>query len=175
MNILSHIKEWSEIVQSILTSVALVAGGSWTYYNFIYKRERWPRAEVHLCGTSYVEGGRVFLSVKIHIKNIGQLLLPIVCVQTRVQQVSPLTEDYSPEYHPKEKGVVLDWPTLEEMTMTYEVGDLELEPNEPHEFDFEFLLSDDIRIVKITAYIPNPRKSKQEIGWLASSIHSITK
>jgi hypothetical protein len=86
-----------------------------------------------------------------------------------------LTDDYSPKYHPREKGVVLDWPTLEEKTMTHEVGDLELEPNETHEFDFEFLLLDDIRIVKITAYIPNPRKSKREIGWLASSIHSITK
>jgi hypothetical protein len=155
--------------------MALVAGGSWTYYNFIYKRERWPKAEVQLCGTSYVNGGQVFLSVKIHIKNIGQLLLPIVCVKTRVQQVSPLTDDYSPKYHPNEKGVVLDWPTLEEKTMTYKVGDLELEPNEIHEFDFEFLLSEATRIVKITAYISNARKSKREIGWLASSIHSIAK
>jgi hypothetical protein len=175
MTTLSHIKEWSEIAQSVLTSLALVVGGSWTYYNFIYKRERWPKAEFQVCESSYVNGEQIYLSVKIHIKNIGQLLLPIDCVVTRVQQVSPLTHDYRPRYHPNEEGVVLDWPTLVEKTKTYHAGELELEPNETHEFDFDFLLAQDTRIIKVTAYIPNIRKSKRGIGWLASSIHSIAK
>jgi hypothetical protein len=122
-----------------------------------------------------VNGEQIYLSVKIHIKNIGQLLLPIDCVVTRVQQVSPLTHDYRPRYHPNEEGVVLDWPTLVEKTKTYHAGELELEPNETHEFDFDFLLAQDTRIIKVTAYIPNIRKSKRGIGWLASSIHSIAK
>jgi hypothetical protein len=174
MTSLGHIKEWSEVVQSILTSLALVLGGLWTYYIFIYKRERWPRADVQILEASYGNGDQVYLSVKIIIRNIGQLLLPIGRVVARVQQVSPKTHDYNPSYHPNELGVVLDWPTLAEKTKNYESGELELEPNETHQFDFDFLLAADARIVKVTAYITNIRKAKKGIGWLATSIHSIT-
>jgi hypothetical protein len=169
----SDIKAWSEIIQSIFTSLALAAGGAWTYYNYIYKRERYPRASVQIYASSIAESEWTYLLTKIIIKNIGQLLLPVKRVVARVQQVSPLIHEYVPQYHPDSNGVVLDWRTLTERAKEVEAGMLELEPNEIHEIDFEFLLPANIRIVKITAYIPNVRKAKQGIGWLASSIHLI--
>lgn len=173
MTNLSHIKTWSETVQSILTSLALVVGGAWTYYNYVYRRERFPRAEVRIDASSFSETEWTYLTVKIYIKNIGQLLLPVKRIVARVQQVSPFTHECEPKYHPNADGVVLDWRTLTERIMECPPGELELEPNEIHEIDFEFLLDPNIRIIKITAYIPNARKVRQGIGWLATSIHSI--
>ncbi len=170
---LSDVKTLTEVIQSIFTSLALAVGGAWTYYNYIYKRERYPRASVQISASSFAESEWTYLLAKITITNIGQLLLPVKRVVARVQQVSPLIHEYVPQYHPDAKGVVLDWRTLNERAKEVEAGKLELEPNEIHETDFEFLLPANIKIVKITAYIPNVRKAKQGIGWLASSIHLI--
>jgi hypothetical protein len=38
---------------------------------------------------------------------------------------------------------------LFEKTKTYDLGELELVPNESHEFDFYFLLAEETRIVKV--------------------------
>jgi hypothetical protein len=170
---LNYVKTFLEAVQSFLTSLALVAGGIWTYYNYIYKRERWPQAELKISEASYERDGQIYLSVQINMRNIGQIMLPITSVVTRVQEVSLLNNNHTPRYYPKDEGVVLDWPISIENEKKYNKGELELEPNEVHQFDFDFLLKTDIRIVKITVYIPNIRKFKQGIGWLTTSIHSI--
>jgi hypothetical protein len=172
---ISHIKTWAELAQATLTSLALMAGGVWTYYNYVHKRERFPRAEVQISAASFMGAGWIYLSTRICIKNIGQLLLPVSAVTARVQQVAPATDDYTPRYHPNDDGVVFDWPTLAEKEKRFERGELELEPNEIHHFDFDFKLPADAQIVKITAFAPNMRKAKRLIGWLATSIYSIQK
>lgn len=123
--------------------------------------------------SSFAEDGWTYLTAKIYIKNIGQLLFPVKRVVVRIQQVSPFNNECQPKYHPHAEGVVLNWRTLTERTMECDPGDLELEPNEIHEVDFDFLVDPTIRIVKITAYISNARKMMQGIGWLATSIHPI--
>lgn len=169
----SQAKTWTELAQATLTSLALAAGGAWTYYNYVHKRERFPRAEVQISISSFCETGWIYMSARICIKNIGQLLLPVSSVKVRVQQVAPATDDYSPRYHPTEDGIVFDWPTLAEREKRFERGDLELEPNESHQFDFDFRLPADTKIVKVTAFAPNVRKAKRLIGWLATSVYSI--
>ena len=168
-----QIKPWADLAQATLTSLALAAGGAWTYYNYVHKRERFPRAEVQISVSSFCETGWIYMSARICIKNIGQLLLPISSVTVRVQQVAPATDDYNPKYHPSEDGIVFDWPTLVERESRFERGDLELEPNESHQFDFDFRLPQDIKIVKVTAFAPNVRKAKRLIGWLATSFYSM--
>ena len=171
MSNLAHIKTWFETIQPILTSIALIAGGTWTYYNYIYKRERLPRAELTINVSSFSVSEWTYLLAKVHVKNIGQLLLQVKSVTIRVQRVSPQPDYYEPKYHPTPRDVVFDWPMLAQKEKEFVVGDQELEPNEIHETDFDFLLPSNIKIVKITAYIPNIRKAKQDIGWLATSIY----
>lgn len=169
----NQVKTWAELAQAILTSLALAAGGAWTYYNYVHKRERFPRAEVQISISSFFETGWIYMSVQIYIRNIGQLLLPFSSVIVRVQQVAPATDDYNPRYHPNEDGIVFDWPTLDERAKRFERGDLELEPNESHQLDFDFRIPAGIKIVKITAFAPNERKAKRNIGWLATSVYLI--
>jgi hypothetical protein len=38
----------AETVQSIVTSVAIVAGGAWAYFRYVYNRERNPRATLEI-------------------------------------------------------------------------------------------------------------------------------
>lgn len=168
-----HAKTWAELAQATLTSLALAAGGAWTYYNYVHKRERFPRAELQITIFSFYETGWVYMCARVCIKNIGQLLLPVSSVTVRVQQVAPATDDYNPRYHPNDAGTVFNWPTLAEREKVFERGDLELEPNERHQFDFDFRLPAGIKVVKVTAFAPNVRKVKRLIGWLATSVYTI--
>jgi hypothetical protein len=65
MQQLSLIKESIETFQAILTCGALIAGGAWTYYTYIYKREKVPRALIEPVALSFLSSEGIYISVSI--------------------------------------------------------------------------------------------------------------
>lgn len=62
----------TKIVQSLVTSIALIAGGIWAYYKFVSGRINKPRMELDVeCAQHITDGKIVRLNVKVSLKNLG--------------------------------------------------------------------------------------------------------
>jgi hypothetical protein len=167
---LSEIKTNLEIAQSLL----IILGVAWSYYNYIYKRERFPRAHFSCVAASFKVPGGSFLTVTVEIKNIGSQLLRIGFVEVRIQQILPLYDDYMPPYHPPIDGISFGWPALEVKCRNFERGEiLEIEPGEVHPVTFDFLLPETIELIRIYAYTKNIKKAKKEFGWEVMATHTL--
>ena len=167
---LSEIKTNLEIAQSLL----IILGVAWSYYNYIYKRERFPRAHFSCVAASYKVPGYFFLTVTVEIKNIGSQLLRIGFVEVRIQQILPLYHDYMPSYHPPDDGISFGWPALEVKYKRFERGEIiEIEPGEIHQFTFDFLLPEAIELIRIYAYTKNIKKAKKDFVWEVMTTHTL--
>ena len=62
----------TKIVQSLVTTIALIAGGIWAYYKFVSGRINKPRMELDVkCAQHFFDGNIVRLNVKVSLKNLG--------------------------------------------------------------------------------------------------------
>lgn len=66
-----QIKNLSDVLVNVATILALIVGGTWTYYNFFYRRTFNARLEVELEGRNILRNGTEFLLVNYAIKNVG--------------------------------------------------------------------------------------------------------
>lgn len=168
---LVNIKSFLEILQSLLTCLALISGGLWTYYIFLHKRERFPRAHISLNAFSLATSFGTYLSVKALIKNTGSLLLELYSVELRIQQILPLEENYEPRYLPATD--IFDWPLISLRKRDFDRYSLEIEPNEEHQLFFDFMLPRHLACLKVYMYVQNRTKAKHSLGWTASLIYSL--
>jgi hypothetical protein len=168
---LLNIKTFLELLQALLTCLALISGGFWTYYIFLHKRERFPRAHISLNAFSLATSFGTYLSVKALVKNTGNLLLELYSVELRIQQILPLEENYEPRYLPA--ADIFDWPLISLCKRNFDRYSLEIEPNEEHQLFFDFMLPRHLACLKVYMYVQNRKKARHSLGWTASLIYSL--
>jgi len=168
---LVSIKSFLEILQPLLTCLALISGGLWTYYIFLYKRERFPRAHITVNAFSLTTSLGTYLSVKALIKNTGNLLLEPYSVELRIQQILPCEDNYEPSY--VQATDVFDWPLISLRKRDFDQYSLEIEPNEEHQLFFDFMLPKHLACIKIYLYVQNQKKARYNLGWATSLIYSL--
>lgn len=168
LNSLSQLKTFIEIIQGMLTCIALFSGGVWTYYTFIYKREKVPRAVVESSIESCLISDEIYLCVSLVIRNVGSTLISIKETYVRIQQILPC-DGYEPAYHPITSSAEFGWPTIARNEQKFPKRTLEIEPSENHQFLFEFLLPTNLVLTKIYSHVQDYRS---DLGWSIKQLHS---
>ncbi len=88
---LEDIKTWVEIVQSVVTTIGLLAAGIWSYYTFVRSRAFAPNVKIEFALKSVVELDQaqgVIIAVKV--RNIGKTKVDrSVCLVTVQAVVEP--------------------------------------------------------------------------------------
>lgn len=162
------------IVQSVLTSLAIVVGGAWALWEFGLKRVAVPRIEMEHQVTSLRIGPDYrLIHLSVTHENKGDTLVELGSADVRLQRVMPLSEPIKERLesgeNPAEGAAVIPWPLLCRLK-----GDLsiELEPDEKHEVTFEFVIPAYVDAIRIYTYFPNASKSSREekIGWSRTTI-----
>jgi len=169
LNSLSQLKTFIEILQGLLTCIALFSGGVWTYYTFIYKREKIPRAVVESSIKSCLISDEIYLCVSLVIRNVGSTLISFKEINVRIQQIIPKCDGYEPNYYPNNSSAEFGWPTIARNEQKFPKRTLEIEPSENHQFLFEFLLPTNLELAKIYSHV---QEYRSDLGWSIKQLHS---
>lgn len=176
---LSNINVIVQIIQAVISIFAIIVAGIWGYWLFIKTREKYPRAIIshHITHKNLTEN-KVLLHVVIVISNPGNVLLSLISLETRIQQMIPppikLIESIDQGLDPVQKGETeINWPMIDSLEMIMEKGDYEIEPKEIQEIQFDFILNTDVESVVVYSYLKNEMKRGREIGWDKTTIYNL--
>ena len=170
-----ELKAWLEILQALLTCLALVLGGLW-----FYAREAGAtRANLsHRIEHHRLTEGSTLLAVTVSVRNPGDYPLRLRLGEVRVQQVLPLPvalgqriEAGEPLVRPGETTV--PWP---EIATPYEADDLRyparyIRPGEVDSLEFHFVLRSPPQLVRVYSYFSDA--SDPDRYWIESSFHPL--
>jgi len=177
----SHIsfKDLMSVIQAIATTIAIFIGGFWTYFLFVKKRQKFPRASIsHQIFHKPLLQEKALLNVKTVLSNSGDVLLSLESGEVRVQQILPLPTDIASligegqDPVPKYKTEV-DWPLIGVRSFAWEKGKCEIEPGENDHFVSDYVVNADVQLVTVYSYFKNTRKRKRDIGWGVTTVYQI--
>jgi len=176
----ANAKDWVDLIQGLLTIVAIGAGGYW----FWRRRQQLPRAKTsHEIQSWKLPDGRWLLRVCVTIENLGEILLELEHGFTRVQQMRPWPEKIeSPPAKTLDRKTEVEWSLLVQMDVDFKNQQREIEPHESDMIPFEFVVTADVEVVVIYTYIRNKKKKfkqspftsqMKEIGWSVTTVHEL--
>lgn len=166
-------------IQACVAIVALFIGGVWGYWLFVQNRQRYPRASIgHQIIHRPIADGKLLLHVTVDISNPGSVLLSLISMQTRVQQVRPLSaklaESIQQGLEPVKVGhTEIDWPLIDSRELKMEKNKFEIEPGEHQEIQFDFILDSEVQTVLVYSYLENQVKREREIGWDSTILYDL--
>ena len=67
----------AQIIQSAVTTIAIVLGGLWTYFRFFRGRTFHPRINLSIAGSTLTKESTVYVKVSIKIENTGNAVVHI--------------------------------------------------------------------------------------------------
>jgi hypothetical protein len=165
-----------QAIQSLVTTIAIVVGGIWTYNLFILQRQGYPRLKIeHSVREIPLSENRLLLVVDIGHSNLGTVRVSLPAGQVKLYELRPLTLEISEELNaanPSARDQQSDvWELLESREGQWEASPLLIEPGESNQLHYEFVLSSDVRAVQIYSYFKNPTVTSQNIGWNYTTIY----
>ena len=182
------VKEFLEIVQSVVTIAAVIVGGIWTYIIFGKERKQYPHVDIeHKLSHVGLSPKINLLRVGIELSNHGSTRLGVGKWMVRVQQILPLEpcEKNGPciedEIKRASEAVVrktnnFSWPMIAKREENLPEG-ISVEPEEKQVFEFEFVLPSEVKVARVYSYFRNDllSMSLNEIGWVMSSYYDFRK
>ena len=165
------------IVQSVITSAAILVGGAFALFKLQLFRDFQPHLTIsnavshRRIGESYVH-----IDVTATLHNSSKVKMELREGFFRLQQVAPAIDEevealYAQVFWDQEHSY-LQWPTLDDARRDWDKGMLIVEPGESHQETYEFIVSRDVESVIIHTYFYNPYSSSPE-GWGATTVHDI--
>ncbi len=172
---ITPIQNWTTLIKDIITVIAIVTGGLWTYLRFIKGRLCFPQAKlIHEISEVALEESKILVRVTLIVKNIGNTLISIPKCETRIQQIKPLPSELLGKLATNDiyidKYAEIKWSTIDNRTVGIKS---EIEPNETDEFVFDFVIDKSIETIIIYTYVENIKKWKHDIGWPKSTIYTL--
>ncbi len=174
---LTDIKDLADIIQALVTTLALIIGGAWTYLLFVRKRQRFPRAKIeHRVTHMAVSAEATLLSIDVIISNIGDVLLSLVSGEIEVRQVLPPEASFLQMLNSSQLGTnrrveLVDWPSLFSRSENWEKRVVEVEPGESEQFLYTLLVRAEVKTVYVESYFRNMAKRRRELGWRVETFH----
>ena len=165
---LQLLRDLSAVVQSVITIVAIFAGGLW----FLRRRQRFPRANVSQTFTHWYAKDVAVLHAVIRVANVGDVVLRLRECSIRVLHLLPPTDDVMsviPKVSRPDATAEFSWPLVAERTLNWKGVEREIEPGETDEILVDIVVPVRCCAVQVSTYIRNLSKSK-DIGWIATSI-----
>jgi hypothetical protein len=183
----SQFKDWVAVFKAVVEIIAIVMAGLWTYRLFIKNRVEYPYPQIKHTITHWpLANDKIYLSVIVNITNAGNVLLPLVSSKVFVRQIRPMLGDLqalvekasSSElregkveglFH--EDGREITWRELGYRESAWGKGDLEIEPGENEELQYDFILNGTIETIKVISYFRNVKKGEPEVGWWLTTVY----
>lgn len=170
----------ADLIESALTSMGICVGGVWGYFLFRRYRKTSLRAELDLELTNaLIPRSKRLLHVALRIINRGNVLLRVCYAEVRVRQVVPIPKDLltrlEENIDPIPVGATeLAWPKIVGREWDSNIGAVEIEPGESDLLHADFVIEDDISVIELYAFVRNPHKAQQDIGWTKTRLHTFT-
>jgi len=170
---------WIKSIEELLTIIAIVVGGVWTYWLFVKNRQTLPRASLkHTIAHAILGDDKVLLHVTVSISNLGNVILSIVSFKTRIHQVLPLDDDIEVVIRKGEDPVQdgeteIEWPLVTSHRLTLRKGEMEVEPNEVQEISHDFIIESEVQVIEIYSYLLNEEKRGRELAWDITSMYDL--
>lgn len=178
---LSRMKETVEFLATVLTLLAIIFGGSWSYVLFIRTRQKYPSANISQ-GITYREitADKLWVRVTVTLQNTGKVLLSLVSGVSWIQQVAPLDAEISEKIKNVEDpvsqgGSEIIWPLVEERKLSWGKGEREIEPSESDQIYFDFVVDSDLRTIVVYSYFTNVKKFRRRkgLGWQIARVYDL--
>jgi hypothetical protein len=165
------LKEWTEIIQGSISTVALLVAGLWTYMLFVQKRQKYQRTSVeHRITHRPIGGGKVLLVVEVLIANTGDVLVALEAGETTVKQLVPpepqlLRQIAEQDLHQPRRHQSTGWKLI-----AYEPDEpgrrgVEIEPGNLDQSVYNFIIDAGVRTVQVHSYVDNVQKQRLQIDW----------
>ena len=127
---------------------------------------------------------RILLRIDVYVTNVGDVLLQLEHVKVRVNQILPVREDILAGFD-VDGGINTfnvtntPWPNLVDQEFDWDIERPEIEPSEIDEFNYDFIIPSEAKVIEIYTYFTNVKKRKTkrrktEIGWGHTSIYDLT-
>jgi hypothetical protein len=175
--------EIAATVQAIVTIIAVIIGGLWTYNLFIKGRKEYPHAnlEQKISHVTLSEGVNL-LRIGIDVNNTGDIRMKIGRWTIRVQQILPVRCPKQGVCAGNEVNEALrvterqsdrfSWPLIAERDSSFE-HPVDIEPGEKQALEFEFVIPSEVKVARVYSHFGNEQKLREgdEGGWAASSYY----
>jgi hypothetical protein len=175
----SKVREYVDIIQSAFTVIALIVGGIWSYWLFVQNRQKYPRANIaHRIAHRHIANGKLLLHVNVIISNTGDVLLSLIHLETRIQQVLPLPagilDSINKGQNPVPEGETeVAWPLIDSQELEVKEGECEIEPGESQEIHHDFIIDAEVETVEVYSYLLNEQKRVREIAWDLTTLYDL--
>lgn len=175
---LALLKDSTEALQAVITALALIIGGLWTYLIFVRRRQRFPRATLQQAvSCRRVAPDYLLLSIDLTVANAGEVLLTLAEASIVVQQVLPALHTLrGAAEQARRTGCealeVLTWPTLVAREEQWPAGAVEIEPGERHELHYDLLVATSVETVRIVSHVRN-RSKRRPLWWGTTLLHDL--
>lgn len=176
---LTEWKEIAQIAQSVFTIIAVLVGGIWGYWLFVKNRQRYPRAQIeHSVFHRAISDDKILLHVIVKVSNLGNVLLSLVSLDTRIQKILPSSDEFIESIRKgldtvDEGEAEIEWPLIGSRELNLEKDKYEIEPGETQGIDCDFILGSDVEVIALYTYLKNVSKRGREIGWDSTTIYTL--
>ncbi len=176
---ISQFKEMANIIQAYITSGAIIFGIIWSYVLFIKNRQKYPRANiVHQVTHKHIENDKLLLHVGVTISNVGNVLISLDSMETRIQQVFPFTDEVleaiNKGQNPLSKGKTeVAWPLIDSQKLDLKSVEGEVEPGESQDFHQYFTFDAEIETIEVYTDLINEAKRARKISWCLTTLYKI--
>lgn len=177
-----------EALQSFVETMAIIVAGVWAYERFIKGRADHPYPKIqHRIEHFELGKGIVYLSVFVTLTNEGKTKLDLRDGKVHIRQVSPMPGRIKDLFEKSVKdgksievrngkipGLFIDsgqrigWDTLgaRDWGRTTKRKPI-IEPGQTKEFQFDFLIEENINVIAIISYI------NEDAGWGLATLYSL--
>ncbi|MCJ8321560.1 MAG: hypothetical protein MJK12_18135 [Colwellia sp.] len=164
-----------DIIKSLVSIMAIIVGGVWTYYIFINDRLDKPHADVNIqlqCHNISEEKRLIYITSTI--KNRGNSILKSRESILRLNQIIPLPADIKKKVDAGAdivwKGKLEpEWTKLAERKITWEKNGFLIEPSESDQVQKEFVINRSVEALEVYFYLDN--EENRHGGWGLSKFY----
>jgi hypothetical protein len=172
-------KDLAAILQAVMTSIALVVAGVWTYFLFVRKRLRYPRVSLGISVDNLLLATKERLvHVEVKIENTSDVIVRSMSAELRLRQVVPIPEHLRGSVQANQDPVPdgrteIEWPLIAGRKWKFDdKAAFEVEPRESDSLHADFMLTDDIAVAQFYFFLSNAAKSHTGLGWTLTKIYT---
>ncbi len=175
---LSELQEIASILQSFITTLAIIIGGLWGYTTFILKRGKYPKAKIeHTIIHRIINDNMLLLSADIFINNVGDVLLSFDSWEITVKQMLPPASQLDRLI--KEGGIregegvgVIQWRAIDSEKQKVEDKFI-IEPGESQQFHRDYVIHSSVKTIMLISFFKNIDINDRSIGWDLTSTYDL--
>ena len=172
-------KDLAQIIQAVVTTLAFIVAGYWTYFLYVRKRLKYPRVSVEITvdDMPLTEGDRL-LHTEVKIVNKGDVIVTSTWAELRLRQVEPIPDVIRGFAQANQDPVPInqteiEWPMIAGRKWKFDEADFEVEPGESDSLHADFMVKDDITVVQFYFFLSNAAKSRKNLGWTLTKISKL--